>query len=91
MGLHPQQKRTRMASNPRPNTPQTFALSMLCNEPEIQNVFPLMLITHQGNIGESRLVQNFPHYIFEHTGTIARILIALCSDGDTFHMPHTYI
>ena len=40
-------KRTRKASIPRPNTPQAFALSMLCNEPKIQNIFPLMLITHQ--------------------------------------------
>ena len=31
----------------RPNTPQAFTLSMLCNEPKIPNVSPLMLITHQ--------------------------------------------
>ena len=78
-------------SNPRPSAPEALAPSMLCNETKIPNVFPLMSITHQKDIEESRFVLNFLYYASEYADTIARISIALCSDDGTFHILYTYI
>ena len=39
--LHPQRKRTRGDSNPRPSAPEALALSMLCNETTMYKKSPL--------------------------------------------------